>query len=253
MRPGISCSASSISLRPKSASERSATLKSGAPAPDGVAESVVVVIGTPCVVGRARARTGFQGVGPDHWMTAADGPTGADTTPAGPSRSRLDGFPTTGSDALAERVLELEDRVNRSGVDIVVEREVTARPVAHVHEIEELREPPFALGAHLEHLRQCFFDQRACEREPPPDLLVLEAVPQLHEREELTCDVAVLAPPADLVVVELGVGVPERRRLGVLVHVALPALRGDGTESAAAVEDRDRRPDPPRDLARRVD
>src|SRR5690242_18133558 len=28
MRPGISCSASSISLRPKSASERSATLKS---------------------------------------------------------------------------------------------------------------------------------------------------------------------------------------------------------------------------------
>src|SRR5215211_3788807 len=84
MRPGISFSASSISLRPKSASERSATLKSGAPAPAGVAESVVVVIGTPCVVGRARARTGFQGVGPDHWMTAADGPTGVHSTPAAP-------------------------------------------------------------------------------------------------------------------------------------------------------------------------
>ena len=35
MRPGISCSASSISLRPNSASERSATLKSPASSDDG--------------------------------------------------------------------------------------------------------------------------------------------------------------------------------------------------------------------------
>ena len=81
---------------------------------------------------------------------------------------------------------------------------------------------------------------------------MLEVVAQLHEREELTRHVAVLAPAADLVVVELGIGVPERGRLGVLVHVALPALGGDGAEGAAAVEDRDRRPDPPGDLARRV-
>src|SRR5215211_5586479 len=251
MRPGISFSASSISLRPKSASERSATLKSGAPAPAGVAESVVVVIGTPCVVGRARARTGFQGVGPDHWMTAADGPTGVHSTPAAPTTSRAEWAPTESeSDALAQRVLELEDRVDRPGIDVVVEREVAARPVAHVHQVEELSEPPLALGAHLEHLREGLFDQRARECEPSPELLVLEVVPQLHEREDLTRHVAVLAPPADLVVVELGVGIPERRRLCVLVHVALPALRGDGPEGAAAVEDRDRRPDPPRDLAR---
>ena len=42
MRPGISYSASSISLRPKSARERSATLKSTSVAAEG---SVVVVIG----------------------------------------------------------------------------------------------------------------------------------------------------------------------------------------------------------------
>ena len=41
---------------------------------------------------------------------------------------------------------------------------------------------------------------------------------------ELAGDVAVLAPAADLVVVELGVLVPERGRLGVLVDVALPAV-----------------------------
>ena len=55
MRPGISYSASSISLRPKSARERSATLKSSRSA--AVAESVVVVIVTPnCVIRRLRAR-----------------------------------------------------------------------------------------------------------------------------------------------------------------------------------------------------
>ena len=46
---------------------------------------------------------------------------------------------------------------------------------------------------------------------------MLEPVAQLDEREQLAGDVAVLAPAADLVVVELGVLVPERGRLGVLV------------------------------------
>ena len=81
---------------------------------------------------------------------------------------------------------------------------------------------------------------------------MLEAVPQLDEREDLTGHVAVLAPPADLVVVELGVRVPERRRLRVLVDVALPALRRDRTERAAAVDQRDRAADPAGDLARGV-
>ena len=82
--------------------------------------------------------------------------------------------------------------------------------------------------------------------------LVLEAVAQLDEREQLAGDVAVLAPTTDLVVVELGVLVPERRRLRVLVHVALPAVRGDPTERAAAVDQRDRAADLARELARRV-
>src|SRR5690348_14932928 len=73
IRPGISCSASWISLRPKAARDRSATLKS-APV-----ETVVVLIGAPgsgaCVCGRAgscrdggggrgaQAGGGAQGVG----------------------------------------------------------------------------------------------------------------------------------------------------------------------------------------------
>ncbi len=86
--------------------------------------------------------------------------------------------------ALAERVLELEDRVDRAGVDVVVEGEVAARPVADVHEVEQLRESSFPLGAHLEHLRERLLDQGARQREPLVELLVLEAVPQLDEREE---------------------------------------------------------------------
>ncbi len=52
--------------------------------------------------------------------------------------------------------------------------------------------------------------------------------------------------------VELGVGVPERGRLGVLVDVALPPVRGDRAERAAAVEEWDRAIDLPRQLARGV-
>ena len=81
---------------------------------------------------------------------------------------------------------------------------------------------------------------------------VLEAVAQLDEREHLAGDVAVLAPAAHLVVVELGVLVPERGRLGVLVHRLLPPQRGDAAEPAGAVDDRDRAPDLARQLARRV-
>ncbi len=68
MRPGISTSASSISLRPNSARERSATLKSE----DSVAAagSMVVVNGeTPSSDGAHRAARDVR-VGPDHRMTA---------------------------------------------------------------------------------------------------------------------------------------------------------------------------------------
>jgi hypothetical protein len=82
-----------------------------------------------------------------------------------------------------------------------------------------LGEPPLAGGAHLEHLDQRLFDETASEGEAPVELLVLEVVAQLDQREDLTCDVAVLTPTTDLVVVQLGIGVPERGRFGVLVHV----------------------------------
>ena len=53
------------------------------------------------------------------------------------------------------------------------------------------------------------------------------------EGEQLARDVAVLTPAADLVVVELGIRVPERGRLRVLVHRLLPAQRRDRAEPAA--------------------
>ena len=49
--------------------------------------------------------------------------------------------------------------------------------------------------------------------------------------------------PADLVVAQLGDTVAERRRLGVLVDLALPAHAATAAEGAAAVDDRDRAPD----------
>ena len=73
-------------------------------------------------------------------------------------------------------------------------------------------------------------------------------MPQLHDGEQLARDVAVLAPRADLVVIELGIEVPERRRLRILVDVALPPVRRDRAELTAAVDERDRAPD----LARRA-
>ena len=75
---------------------------------------------------------------------------------------------------------------------------------------------------------------------------------ELDQGEHLPGDVAVLAPTADLVVVELGIDVPERGRLRVLVDRALPPHRRDTAEPAAAVDDRDRAVDLAGELARRV-
>src|SRR5687767_15849932 len=100
MSPGISTSASSISLRPKSASERSATLKS--PSDVESSRELVFVIKTPQAFGVAspperrqepelaeatrygggarRGRTHLLGVGPDHRMTARDEPDRREVT-----------------------------------------------------------------------------------------------------------------------------------------------------------------------------
>ncbi len=61
-----------------------------------------------------------------------------------------------------------------------------------------------------------------------------------------------LTPATDLVVAELGVCVPERRRLGVLVHVALPPVGRDRAERAAAVDQRDGAAETAGDLTRGV-
>ena len=97
------------------------------------------------------------------------------------------------------------------GIDIVLQREVATRPVAYVHEVEQLREPALTLGFHRQHLMHALVDDLARRVEPEAQPLVLESVPELDERDQLTRDVAVLAPRADLVVAELGIRVPEAR------------------------------------------
>jgi hypothetical protein len=81
---------------------------------------------------------------------------------------------------------------------------------------------------------------------------VLEAVPQLDERDELAGDVAVLAPCADLVVVELGIRVGERGRLRVLVHIAFPPVGRHRPDGSPAVDQRNGAPDLASELPRGV-
>ena len=80
-RPGISCSARWISLRPKSASDRSATRKSLAVSTRG---AVVVVIGvSPSGTRPPEWRpTAIEEIGPEPWVTAIQGPTGPESVGA---------------------------------------------------------------------------------------------------------------------------------------------------------------------------
>ena len=87
-----------------------------------------------------------------------------------------------------------------------------------------------ALGPDLLDAGHDLFEQRANDVEPARHLRVLELVAQVHEREQLAGHVAVLAEALDLVVAQLRVGVPERRGVGVLVHLVLPAGGGHGAE-----------------------
>src|SRR5205823_3026483 len=66
-----------------------------------------------------------------------------------------------------------------------------------------------------------------------------EVVAELDEGDRLPREVSVLAPAGDLVVTQLGTGVAERGDLGVLIALRLPPLRGDGTDPAPAVDQRD--------------
>ena len=72
------------------------------------------------------------------------------------------------------------------------------------------------------------------QREPAGDVRGLVPVAQLDQREDLAGDVAVLAPPAQLVVADLGQHVGEGGRLGVLVHLVLPAQSRRPPPSAPA-------------------
>src|SRR5438046_79822 len=72
---------------------------------------------------------------------------------------------------------------------------------------------------------------------------MLEIVAQGHEGDRLPGEVAMLAPARDLVVTELGLGVPERRDLCVLVHLRLPPLGSHRAEHPAPVDKWDRSPD----------
>ena len=65
---------------------------------------------------------------------------------------------------LREAVLELRDRVDRAGVDVVVEGEVAAHPVADVHEVEELGEPALALRLDREDLVPRLLDELGSRR-----------------------------------------------------------------------------------------
>ena len=73
----------------------------------------------------------------------------------------------------------------------------------------------------------------------------LEAVAELDQRQHLAGHVAVLTPTAQLVVADLGQGVAEGRRLGVLVDLVLPAHGGHTAEGARAVDQRPRAADGP--------
>src|SRR5690349_14422695 len=83
IRPGISCSASWISLRPKAARLRSATLKS---APVGM---VVVVIAAPGESGKRACRAGSCGDGGGRGAQAGGGAQGVGAVGALPGEIRV--------------------------------------------------------------------------------------------------------------------------------------------------------------------
>src|SRR3954453_19057362 len=116
MRPGISCSASSISLRPKAARDRSATLKSSA---------MILLHEGACDV---RSWAGAN------WP-AHDSPTGRTLPDVGPRRCRGPGLRPEPNQALAaHRFLDLVEHRDRTRVDAFLGRELEARHGAEEHQ-----------------------------------------------------------------------------------------------------------------------
>src|SRR5690606_24252532 len=87
----------------------------------------------------------------------------------------------------------------RTGVDAGVEREVQRGEVADEHEVEQLRQRALALGADLLDGAHDLFEHLVDELEAPHHLGMLEVVAQMDGAQHLAGDVAVLAPPAQLV------------------------------------------------------
>jgi hypothetical protein len=75
--------------------------------------------------------------------------------------------------------------------------------------------------------------------ETTSDLRMFKVVTEHEELEDLTRDIAVLAPPTDLVVGEFRHLIAERCDLGIVVELGLPTLCGDTAEPVAAVNDRE--------------
>src|SRR5436190_10292730 len=187
MSPGISCSASSISLRPNAARDRSATLKSSA------------------MSGYLRECASERGCEPV-----------ARLGPAGPLMTAQ-----AGRTLLCEGGLDLFEDGDRTGIDALLRGEVQARHAPVEHEVEQLGERTVAGGVHLLDRRHHLVRPLLHEFEAAHHLRVLLIVTEQHEREHLARHVAVLAPTLDLVVGQLRHGVHERRRLRVLVYLVL--------------------------------
>src|SRR5437763_7963760 len=151
MRPGISCSASSISLRPNAARDKSATLKS----------SVMCFLHEGACVVRSWAGTNWS---------AHDSPTAQHyRAPRLLGHCRLD-------------VVEDGDG---AGVDAFLCGELQTRHRPEEHEVEELCQRTVALGVHLLDAGHDLFGPLAHELEPAHHLRVLLVVAQQHEREHL--------------------------------------------------------------------
>src|SRR6266700_416736 len=93
---------------------------------------------------------------------------------------------------------QVEDRIDRTRIDVVLQCEIATHPVAHVHQVEQLCETALAFRLDRQHLVQTLADDLASHVEAWPEPPVLEAMAQLDERDELASDVTVLTPRADL-------------------------------------------------------
>src|SRR5664279_3289792 len=129
IRPGISCSASTISLRPNSASERSATLKS---------VSVATAVGVIADMTKPPVRSGER---PCCRGKAERG--GSEPVAALLGRPRRYHTPSPRS-ALCERGLQVVDHLHRTGVHATQRGQVDRDEVAEQHERDDALDGRFA-------------------------------------------------------------------------------------------------------------